>query len=53
MRPLDQTESFEQKLLERWRADETRKFWKKWKKMLKDRLKDRMIERDDGYEWDC
>ena len=41
-------ESFEQKLLERWREDETRKFWKKWKKMLKDRLKDRMIERDDG-----
>ena len=36
-------EIFEQKLLERWREDETRKFWKKWKKMLKDR----MIERND------
>ena len=45
-------ECFGQKLLERWREDEIRKFWKKWKKILKDRLKDRMVERDDRSELD-
>ena len=46
--------NFWTKTFRKIKRNETRKFcWKKWKKMLKDRLKDRMIERDDWYECNC